>query len=175
MDLPKRKKNRLENYDYSTNGVCFVTICTHNRKKLFCDIVPSENGIVGAIHESPEIRLNTNGVIADNYIKKLAVRFGVMVEKYVIMPNHIHLLIAIRDDERAIHESPLRKRSTLSIVIGYLKMNVSRDIHNNGYAGAVFQRSYHDHVVRNEKDYQEIWEYIENNPRKWALDKYYEG
>ena len=47
MDLPKRKKNRLENYDYSTNGVCFVTICTHNRKKLFCDIVPSENGIVG--------------------------------------------------------------------------------------------------------------------------------
>ena len=54
-------------------------------------------------------------------------------------------------------------------------MNVSRDIHNNGYAGAVFQRSYHDHVVRNEKDYQEIWEYIENNPRKWALDKYYEG
>lgn len=48
MNLPKRNKNRLENYDYSTNGVYFVTICTHSRKKLFCDIVPSENGTVGA-------------------------------------------------------------------------------------------------------------------------------
>ena len=127
--------------------------------------------IVGAIHESPEMKLNSNGIIVDKYIKQLNDKFGVDIDKYVIMPNHIHLLITV--NERAIRESPLQRRSLISKVIGYLKMNASRDIHQGGYSADIFQRSYHDHVIRDERDYREIWDYIEDNPRKWAEDAYY--
>ncbi|MDD6478306.1 MAG: hypothetical protein PUF48_00610, partial [Oscillospiraceae bacterium] len=77
MELLKRKSTRLKNYDYSSEGAYFITICSHNRKRLFSDIV-------GAIHESPESKLNSNGIIVDDYIKKLNVRFGLNVDKYVI-------------------------------------------------------------------------------------------
>ena len=164
MYLPKRKPTRLKNYDYSSDGYYFITICSHNRKNLF-------SNIVGAIHESPENQLNKNGKIINCYIKQLASRFGLTVDKYVIMPNHIHLIIAI--DERAIRESPLQKRSFISKAIGYLKMNVSRDIHKNGYLYTVWQRSFHDHIIRGESDYLKIWNYIDTNPQKWKEDCFY--
>jgi len=164
MNLPKRKPTRLKNFDYSQNGYYFITICTHNRKNLF-------SNIVGAIHESPEIELNQNGKMVDNYIRQLNDRFGLIVDKYVIMPNHIHLIIAI--NERSIRESTLRKRSIISNAIGYLKMNVSRNIHKNGYSSQIWQRSFHDHIIRNENDYLKIWEYIQNNPAKWREDCFY--
>ena len=164
MNLPERKQNRLKNYDYSQNGAYFITICTQNRKTIFTHSV-------GAIHESPEIKLNNYGKIVDGYINQLNSRFGISIDKYVIMPNHIHLLIAI--DERAIRESPLQKRSLISNAIGYLKMNASRDIHKNGYDGDIFQRSFYDHVIRDEQDYLKIWNYIDTNPAKWQEDKYY--
>ena len=78
------------------------------------------------------------------------------------MPNHIHIIIAI--DQRSIRESTLQKRSTVSKAIGYLKMNASRDIHKNGYAEKIWQRSFHDHIIRGEKDYFKIWDYIDANP-----------
>ena len=162
--LPKRKPTRLKQFDYSQNGYYFITICTHNRKNLFCNIV-------GAIHESPEIKLNLNGKIVDKYINKLKIRFGLDIDKYVIMPNHIHLIIVI--GERAIRESPLQKRSLISKAVGFLKMNVSRDIHNTGYLKPVWQRSFHDHIIRKEKDYLKIWNYIDTNPQKWREDCFY--
>ena len=164
MDLPKRKIIRLQNYDYSSSGAYFITICTGDHKTIFTHSV-------GAIHESPEIELNNYGKIVDGYINQLNSRFGISIDKYVIMPNHIHLLIAI--DERAIRESPLQKRSLISNAIGYLKMNASRDIHKNGYDGDIFQRSFYDHVIRDEQDYLKIWNYIDTNPAKWQEDKYY--
>ena len=85
MDLPKRKIARLKNYDYNTCGAYFITICTYKRKNLF-------SRIVGAIHESPELKLNSNGLVADKYINELEMRFGVKIDKYVIMPNHIDYL-----------------------------------------------------------------------------------
>ncbi|MBR4910216.1 MAG: transposase [Clostridia bacterium] len=158
MDLPKRKKNRLDDYDYSQNGAYFITICTKSRKKILSDIV-------GAIHESPEIKLTPYGRILDNHISNLNARFDINIDKYVIMPDHIHLIIVIT--ERAIRESPLRRRSLISQAIGFLKMNAARDIHNAGYNGDIWQRSYYDHIIRDKNDYNEIWEYIENNPKKW--------
>ncbi|MBR4761391.1 MAG: transposase, partial [Clostridia bacterium] len=130
--------------------------------KIFSDIV-------GAIHESPEIELTSYGRIHDNHINKLNARFNVKIDKYVIMPDHVHLIIVI--NEGAIRESPLHKRSIISKSIGYLKMNTSRDIHNSGYEGDIWQRSYYDHVIRNEADYKEICEYIDNNPLKLMLKK----
>ena len=91
----------------------------------------------------------------------------------VVMPNHIHLLLEIRA-ERALREAPLRsKRSTLSNVVGYLKMNSSKQIHLIAPSLIVWQRSYHEHIILNEQDYQDIWNYIDGNPAKWSVDRYY--
>ncbi|MBO4692917.1 MAG: transposase [Clostridia bacterium] len=157
MKLPVRKKSRLENYDYSQEGAYFITICVKDRKKIL-------SKIVGAIHESAEIELTQYGKILDNHINNLNARFNINVDKYVIMPDHIHLIITI--NERAIRESPLQRRPTISKAIGFLKMNASRDIHNAGYKGEIWQRSYYDHVIRNQNDYNEIWEYIDSNHKK---------
>ena len=164
MTLPKRKPTRLKNYDYSSEGAYFITICSHNRKMLF-------SNIVGAIHESPENQLNSIGKTIDYYINNLENRFNITVDKFVIMPNHIHIIIAI--DQRSIRESTLQKRSTVSKAIGYLKMNASRDIHKNGYGEKIWQRSFHDHIIRGEKDYLKIWNYIDTNPQKWKEDCFY--
>ncbi len=166
MNLPKRKPTRLKNYDYSSEGAYFITICTHNRKNLF-------SNIVGAIHESPESKLNSNGEIADFYIQKLNDRFELIIDKYIIMPNHIHLIAVIEKNERSIRESTLQKRALISKAMGYLKMNVSRDIHKNGYIQNIWQRSFHDHIIRDEKDYLKIWNYIDTNPQKWNEDCFY--
>ncbi len=97
------------------------------------------------------------------------------IPKYVIMPNHIHLIIEINNDneQRAIRESPLQyHRSVIDKMVGFLKMNVSKKIHNT-YSDKIWQKSYHDHIIRGEKDYQKIWEYIDTNPLKRELDCFY--
>ena len=169
MEYPKRKPTRLQGYDYSTNGAYFITICTHNRKCIFSNI------IVGAIHESPENKLTTYGLFAKTIIEILPNRFNVSIPKYVIMPNHIHMIVEIFDnhEKRAIHESPLQhNRSLLDKMVGYLKMNVSKKIHNT-YHDKIWQRSFHDHIIRNQHDYDNIWEYIDTNPLKWENDCFY--
>ncbi len=168
MALPKRKSTRLKGYDYSQNGAYFITICTHSRKHLF-------SNIVGAIHESPENKLTQYGEFVERIIKMLPDRFNVSIPKYVVMPNHIHLIIEINNDceERAIRESPLQyHRSVIDKMVGFLKMNVSKMIHTTDNE-KIWQRSYHDHIIRDEKDYQKIWEYINTNPLKWELDSFY--
>ena len=166
MDLPKRKPTRLKDYDYSSEGAYFITICTHNRKNLF-------SNIVGAIHESPESNLNSKGKIVDFYINKLNTRFEITIDKYIVMPNHIHLIAIIQNTQRSIRESTLQKRALISKSIGYLKMNVSRDIHKKGYSDKIWQRSFHDHIIRDHNDYLKIWNYIDTNPQKWSEDCFY--
>lgn len=171
IDLPERKSIRLKNYDYSQNGLYFLTVCTYDKANLF-------GQIVGAIHESPaltyQINLNENGIILKSFIKQLSLRYSELkVDKYIIMPNHVHLILEI-NNERAIHESPLQRRSLISKSIGYLKINVSKKINAlNGKDIVIWQRSYHDHIIRNEKEYQKVWQYIDENPLKWNEDKYY--
>ena len=168
MNIPKRKSPRLKGYDYSLPGAYFITICTHNKKHLF-------SNIVGAIHELPENKLTQNGEYVKQTIEILPDRFNVSIPKYVIMPNHIHLIIEINDDneKRAIRESPLQySRSIIDKTVGFLKMNVSKKIHNE-YADKIWQRSYHDHIIRGEKDYQKIWEYIDTNVLKWEADCFF--
>ena len=110
-ELKKRKLLRLKDYDYSSAGAYFITICTHNRKNTL-------SHIVGAIHESPEPKLTEYGMIIDNVIQKLPTHLKATIDRYVIMPNHVHMIIVIADDEvlRAIRESPLRTNSGKDIV-----------------------------------------------------------
>lgn len=160
--LPQRKPNRIRNYDYSSNGAYFVTICTEGRKNSLCSIVGD-----GFPIPKPA------GRIAAQFIETIPNKYPcVRVAKYVIMPNHIHLLILIEKPiSRTGNPSP-----ALGNVIGWYKYNVTKQINlNSGTMGdKFFQRSFHDHVIRREKDYLKIWEYIDNNPLRWKEDCFYE-
>ena len=166
--LPNRKKTRLQDFDYSTLGAYFVTVCTHNRK---CTL----SRVVGAIHESPEIQLTEYGKIVDRLINTIPPQSLATIDRYVIMPNHIHLVIMITDSDelRAIRESPLRGRSVISKIIGYIKMNASKEIHNRYGNVTVWQRGSHDHIIRNREDYDEHIKYIYENPTRWEFDELY--
>ena len=167
-ELPQRKRLRLKNFDYSTPGAYFVTVCTHNRK---CTL----SRVVGAIHESPEIQLTEYGKIVDRLINTIPRQSLATIDRYVIMPNHIHLVIMITDSDelRAIRESPLRGRSVISKIIGYIKMNASKEIHNRYGNEMVWQRGFHDHIIRNRNDYEKISKYIFENPIIWQYDCFY--
>ena len=174
MELPKRKQIRLPAYDYSAPGAYFITVCTQGRRCILSDVA------VGALHEAPavSVRLTQIGQIVDETIRSLPARYSdLAVDHYVIMPNHIHLLLRI-EAERALREAPLREdetRSLLAKAIGYLKMNCSKRIHEKHSELQLWQRGYHEHVIRNEKDYLEICEYMENNPARWVEDRYYQA
>ncbi|MBE7019670.1 MAG: hypothetical protein E7413_07335 [Ruminococcaceae bacterium] len=158
-DFPKRKPNRLREYDYSTPGAYFITICVKGRKQLLGKIVGDDAHIV------PKNYLSNYGLICDKYINSINVKYeNVTVDKYVIMPNHIHLIIFLNGTMWA--SSP-----TLSIesIIRSFKTMVTKQI-----GSSIWQRSYHDHIIRDENDYQKIWEYIDNNVTQWEMDCFYE-
>ena len=167
-EFPVRKNLRLQEYDYNTPGAYFITFCTHNRRNIL-------SSIVGAIQESPVSRLSICGMIVDSLIRSVPDRFHVTIDSYVIMPNHVHLMVMLSeaDAQRAILESPLQDRSIISKVVGYIKMNASKAIRQQYGDVTVWQRGYHDHVVRNRADYEMIAKYIHENPIRWELDKFY--
>ena len=167
-ELPKRKDTRLKGFDYSSPGAYFITFCTHNRRNTL-------SHIVGAIHESSEAKLTEYGIILDHVINNLPTHLKATVDRYVIMPNHVHIIVVITDDEalRAIRESPLRVRSILSKTIGYIKMNTSENIRKLYDAEKIWQRGFHDHVVRDRTDYERIVKYIYENPLIWQYDCFY--
>ena len=159
MAVPIRKQNRLTDYDYSIPNAYFITICTENRKNLFWSDV-------GAIIDRPQdVPLTQYGKTVDFYIKVIPDHYpAISVDHYVIMPNHIHLLLQINSDNNG--RSLIAP--TISRVVRLLKGTVSKKI---GFP--IWQKGFYDHVVRSETDYLEIWNYIEGNPGKWAEDKLY--
>ena len=90
------------------------------------------------------------------------------VDAFVIMPNHIHLLLRISDNGRSGTPAPTKGNSVIARFVSTLKRFCNKE-----YGENIWQRSYHDHVIRDERDYREIWDYIDDNPRKWAEDRYY--
>lgn len=156
MELPKRKPTRLKGYDYSQNGAYFITICTNNRKCILSNIVGE------GLCALPKNTLTYIGKEIEKTIQYINDNYNnVSIDKYVIMPNHIHLII-ILDDSGGHRNPPLQN------IIGQLKSYTT-----NKYGNSLWQRSYHDHIIRGEKDYQKIWEYIDTNPIKWELDCFY--
>lgn len=157
MELPTRKQNRLTQYDYRTPNAYFITICTNNRRNLFWKDV-------GAIIDRPEnVPLTSLGMVAQQSIRDISSHYpAITVDHSVIMPNHIHLLLQIHTDENG--RSMIAP--TISTVVRLMKGMVSKQA---GFA--VWQKGFYDHVIRNENDYQDIWNYIEGNPSKWTEDK----
>ena len=166
--LPIRKPLRLGYYDYNMPGAYFVTFCTYNRKNML-------SHIVGAIHESPALKLTKRGEIVDTCIRNIPEHLHVTIDQFVIMPNHVHMIVLITEEDtiRAIRESPLQVRSIVSKAVGYIKMNASKAIRQYDGDVTVWQRGYHDHIIRNQADYDMITKYICENPLRWELDKLY--
>ena len=163
--MDKRKQNRLPEFDYSQNGAYFITICTRGKQKIFWIDDKSQNS-VGADIIRPHDKLNDLGLIVECAIEQITEYYpNTMIDKYVIMPNHVHILMRIENDE---FNGRIISAPTISIIIGQMKRWVSKQI-----AYPIWQKSFHDHVIRNEADYQRIRQYIDTNPVKWELDCYY--
>ena len=165
---PVRKPLRMAHYDYNTPGAYFLTFCTHDRKHTL-------SRIVGTIHESPVPQLTTYGRIVDEVIQDIPDHIHVTIDRYVIMPNHIHLIAVITEDHalQEIRGSSVQSRTILSKLIGYIKMNASKAIRQRYGDISVWQRGYYDHAIRNREDYLALAEYIQTNPLRWKLDKLY--
>ena len=162
MNFPKRKPTRLKNYDYSSNGYYFVTICSHNRKNIFSKIVGQ--GLAPA-----ETELLPYGVVVQEQLLALEKRFdGVRIDNYVIMPNHIHAIVVISKNTAGASPCP-----TLSDIICAFKSLTTRMCKSVCPIEKLFQNSFHDHIIRGEKDYEKIWEYVEFNALKWQEDCFY--
>jgi len=163
MVLPKRKPNRLPDFDYSTPGAYFITICTQDRKPILSQIVG------GGALDAPHTQLTTYGQIVHRYILSGNCVPGVTIAKFVIMPNHIHLILLV--DNTAVagaSKAPPPTNAVIPHFVSTLKRFCHRDI-----GARIFQRSYHDHVIRSETDYLKIWQYIDTNPAKWQEDCFY--
>jgi len=160
-NAPMRKPNRLKDYDYSLGGAYFVTICTEDRKQLFGTIRRGE-----LCSPIPYLQPSPIGKIVNTEIARLSQIYdAVYVDCYVVMPNHVHMVVVIRNENGRAQLAP-----TISRVVQQWKGSITKQ------AGrSIWQKSFHDHIIRNEADYLRIREYIENNPYKWEDDKYFVG
>ena len=145
--LPVRKNPRLRGYNYATPNYYFVTICTHNRKCLFWS----------------DGKRNNLGQIAHDAVMQIPVHFPKnRVDQFVIMPNHIHMILVVEPGG-----------VDTSVVVGSYKSYISREIHRFCPQLKLWQVSYHDHGIRNQKQYERIWSYIDTNPMRWEKDCFY--
>ena len=171
-NLPERKPTRLKRFDYSRGGVYFITICTQDRKRILSKItgIESTNPVGDGAHDIPRVQLTRIGKIVEKYIISTSNIKGVSVFEYVIMPNHIHLLLLVSNEDGRGDPSP-----TIVSAMGWLKYQSTREINkeHNTIGAKIFQRSFYDHIVRNLNDYCEIQKYIVENPLRWKFDKLY--
>ena len=162
--FPQRKVNRLKDWDYSEKGCYFITICVKDRKCILSTIC------VGCgVLDAPVVELTKYGHIVDEQIKTMnEIYKNINVQHYVIMPNHIHLLIRIRDDGRSGTPAPTKGNAVVARFVSTFKRFCNKE-----YGDNIWQRGYYDHVIRDQRDYDDIYRYIENNPTQWELDELY--
>lgn len=155
-NLPQRKPLRLADYDYSTAGGYFITICTHERTHHF-----------GYIKNSKMI-LSTIGQIAYDRWKMIPEFFSsVVLGDFVIMPNHIHGILLLSDTSD--------KQPTTGSIIANYKASVTRIARREyDFSSTMWQTRYHDHIIRNVEDYNRIREYVQHNPARWEADTFFD-
>ena len=161
----KRKHSRLKTYDYTNSGCYFITFCTKDRAHVLSSIVGR-----GPL-TPPRVELTNIGKIAAEVIERTSVVYpGISIDNYVIMPNHVHLLIRISPVDGGVRAPRPTENGSVSIteVIKAMKSITTRKIGTK-----IWQTSFYDHVIRNDEDYQTRFRYIKENPAKWQQDKYY--
>ena len=173
--MKPHKSIRLKGYDYSRAGAYFVTICTHNKECLFCDVV---NG---------NLALNDFGRMVDSeWLKTTEIRKNVILDKYIVMPNHFHGIVLITENDSGKArlattkynvsikmEFGKPKPGSLPVIVGAFKSAVARQINliRNTPGNEIWQHNYYERVVRNPDELHRIREYILANPLRWQMDK----
>ena len=183
MEMPNRKQNRLTEFDYGQEGAYFVTLCTQNRARLFQMVAPDVGNDLCVIPHGPcavpEGADDRNGTtrrscptegnaIIHKWVRETERKFpNIAIDKYVIMPDHLHLIVTIKERHAG---------RSLPDVMRFFKTMTTNDYIRGvkdgtltPFDGKLWQKSYYDHVIRNQQDYNEIWQYIENNPTKWIM------
>lgn len=160
MSFPERKKIRLSGYDYSADGMYFITLCVKGRASRLCRgelcSPGAEEGLVSASGEYSLPQLTPTGTVVEQEIAKLSTVYnGVWVEKYRIMPDHVHMLIVLSS------EGVSDVRPQLSRVIKQFKGSVTKKL---GFS--IWQKSFYDEIIRNEEHLQRVWTYIDYNHLK---------
>jgi putative transposase len=177
-EVHRRRSIRLRNFDYAASGGYFLTLCTFQRTCLFGDVVE------GAV------KLNEAGeLVREEWVKSGDIRDEIHLGEFVVMPNHFHAIVLfdlvgahgmrpstgpfISDPSQGASRAPLRKPKSLGALVAGFKSAVTRRINGltGNQGGAVWQRNYHEHVIRSEKDLNAIRRYIADNPIKWELDE----
>ena len=165
----RRKNIRIKDYDYTKEGIYFITICSYHRDNIFCKIDDEIFDIEFNDIDFEKYIENTNiGKYIEKGIQNInCIYKNVEVLNYVIMPNHIHVLIEFND----IPINKDGKEINLSKIISGFKQFVVKSLKGNNMN--VWQKSYYEHIIRNEKEYNIVNEYITYNPLKWKVDEYY--
>ena len=164
-ELPKRKHPRLDNYDYSSAGAYFITICTQNRRCVLSRIVG--RGLAPA--ETIGIEYTVFGEIAEKQLFLQENRYPYLsVDKYVIMPNHIHAIMILNGETAGASPRP-----TLTDIVCTYKSLTTRECKKNGFREKLFQTSFYEHIIRSREDYEEIVKYIYETPIRWYYDELY--
>ena len=180
-ELPKRKDLRLKQYDYSSAGAYFVTICIKDRKRILSNIIkPSAVG-VGALDDplngalddplTPQTQLTKIGKITEKYLLSSENIPGVKIDRYVIMPDHIHIIIFLNPNEYLKRKdgssrAPTPTNEMLPHIVSTFKRFCNKEIGDN-----IFQRGYIEHIVRDRADYETRIKYIYENPSHWYYDE----
>ena len=156
MSLPKRKLNRLAGYDYSQNNAYFVTVCVKGKRHILWNAVDHSTTV--SIEDIP---LSKIGKVVDAAINNIPKVYpNASVEKYAIMPNHIHLILLLTENSGSVVRSP-----TVSTIINQLKGFITKQV---GYS--IWQISFYDHIIRNDEEHRLVWDYIDTNPINWRDD-----
>lgn len=189
--MKNRKRNRMKGFDYSSNNLYFVTNCVKNNKCCLGNVIHVRTGRDLSVHHSEnlhlanlhsenhhlekeyEVDLNQYGLIVEEKIHWLEQQYSyVVIHNYVVMPNHFHIILEI-DSKRVVDKDV--KIKSLSSLLGAMKTTSSNLIHKDGFDDFSWHRSFHDHIIRNEREYIFISNYIDMNPQKWFEDRFYSG
>ena len=156
----ERKPLRLKGYDYSGVGYYFITACTKEKHCIF-------STVGRGFPDAPQVELTKYGKLVEETLIFLNLHSDfARVDKYVIMPNHIHLILQVSGSGASG-----KPRPTEAVIPKFMS---SLKRFTNRKAGVeLWQTSYYDHILRNEPDYLRIWQYIDTNPTEWPEDEYY--
>jgi len=171
-DIHHRQSIRLKDFDYSSDGSYYITICTQDRINLFGEV------FVGADLVSARVKLNHAGKMIERIYEDTIFSFDdVITDKYIIMPNHFHCILSLqRADTRS---APTKTK--MDTVIQEFKSKSTVEYINGVKSGIyppfnkrIWQRNYYEHIIRDKNDYEQKWQYIDENPVKWNEDDYYQ-
>jgi putative transposase len=176
---PAPRTIRLQDFDYRQPGFYFITICVNKHEIKFGNI------------DEDQMHLNSNGVLAEQIWKKLPQRFpGIELDKYIIMPNHLHGIINLHDEQPILYKHaktervpqrfqdsvqtairPYKQMPVLGEMIRSFKAEATYRLHRTGEPNFAWQRRFYESILSTEKDLAATRLYIANNPARWALDK----